>query len=119
MTSWPESTIWWQVYPLGFTGANLTAQPGEPVAVHRLTRLIDWLDYVIELGCSGLQLGPIFASESHGYDTIDHLRIDPRLGDDNDFDSLISECRARGLHVLLDGVFNHVGRGFGRFQEAL
>jgi cyclomaltodextrinase len=103
---WVEYAVWWHVYPLGFTGA-LHDGPG-----HRLTRLIDWLDYAIELGASGLQLGPIFASESHGYDTTDHFRIDPRLGDEADFDALVSAARQRGLRVLLDGVFNHVGRGF-------
>jgi cyclomaltodextrinase len=103
---WVEYAVWWHVYPLGFTGA-LDAGPG-----HRLTRLVDWLDYAIELGASGLQLGPIFASNTHGYDTIDHFRIDPRLGDDADFDALVSAARSRGLRILLDGVFNHVGRGF-------
>jgi cyclomaltodextrinase len=103
---WIEYAVWWHVYPLGFTGA-LNAGPG-----HRLTRLTDWLDYAIELGASGLQLGPIFASETHGYDTTDHLRIDPRLGDDADFDALVAAAHDRGLRLLLDGVFNHVGRGF-------
>ncbi|WP_436055986.1 alpha-amylase family glycosyl hydrolase [Pseudarthrobacter oxydans] len=56
----------------------------------------------------------VFASETHGYDTTDYFRIDPRLGDDADFDELIAQCHARGLKVLLDGVFNHVGRSFGR-----
>ena len=107
MSSWVDHAIWWHVYPLGFTGA-LHAGPG-----HRLGKLVDWLEYAVELGASGLQLGPIFASESHGYDTVDHFRIDPRLGDDADFDKLVAACRERGLRVLLDGVFNHVGAGFG------
>jgi glycosidase len=106
MDSWADHAIWWHVYPLGFTGA-LHEGPG-----HRLRKLIDWLDYAVELGVSGLLLGPIFASETHGYDTVDHFRIDPRLGDDADFDALVAAARDRGLHLLLDGVFNHVGRGF-------
>ena len=52
----------------------------------------------------------MFASTTHGYDTVDHLRIDPRLGDDEDLDALVAEAHGRGLKVLLDGVFNHVGR---------
>ena len=56
MASWAERTIWWHVYPLGFTGAEKTAlAPGEPVR-HRLRRLDGWLDYAVELGCSGLLL---------------------------------------------------------------
>ncbi|WP_433442578.1 alpha-amylase family protein [Nonomuraea sp. CA-141351] len=114
MPSWADHAIWWHVYPLGFTGAPATAAgPPAPDGVrHRLRHLESWLDYVAELGCSGLQLGPIFAAESHGYDTIDHFRIDPRLGDDHDFDSLVAKARDRGLRIILDGVFNHVGRSF-------
>ncbi len=61
----------------------------------------------------------MFASRTHGYDTTDHYRIDPRLGDDADFDDLIEQAHSRGLRVLLDGVFNHVGVDFARYQEAL
>jgi cyclomaltodextrinase / maltogenic alpha-amylase / neopullulanase len=73
----------------------------------------------LELGASGLALGPVFASETHGYDTVDHRRIDPRLGDDADLDALIAACHGRGLRVLLDGVFNHVGRGHPAFRAVL
>ncbi|MEV4347859.1 alpha-amylase family protein [Actinoplanes sp. NPDC049596] len=97
MREWVDHAIWWHVYPLGFG---------------RLDKLRGWLDYAVELGVNGLQLGPVFTSESHGYDTLDHFEIDPRLGSSADFDALVADCRARGLRVLLDGVFNHVGRGF-------
>jgi cyclomaltodextrinase / maltogenic alpha-amylase / neopullulanase len=118
VASWADHVIWWQVYPLGFTGAEKTAlDPGEPVR-HRLPRLEAWLDYAIELGCSGLLLGPVFAAESHGYDTVDHFRIDHRLGDQADFDRLVAEAGRRGLRIALDGVFNHVGRSFPKFQAA-
>lgn len=101
-----DHAIWWQVYPLGATGAPIR---GGADAAARLPRLEAWLDYAVELGCSGLLLGPIFASTSHGYDTVDHFRIDPRLGTDEDFDRLVAAARKRGLAVMLDGVFNHVG----------
>ena len=78
-----------------------------------------WLDYAVNLGASGIALGPVFASQTHGYDTTDHYRIDPRLGDEGDFASLAQAAHARGLRVLLDGVFNHVGRGFPAFQRVL
>ena len=116
-TSWTEHAIWWQVYPLGFVGAFPGAQSPEP-GEHRLRRLAAWFDHAIELGASGIALGPIFASRTHGYDTTDHYRIDPRLGDDADFDHLIAEARTRGLRVLLDGVFNHVGVDFARYRDA-
>ncbi|SEH01255.1 Glycosidase [Nonomuraea solani] len=108
--SWSDQAIWWQVYPLGFTGAPPVGDGG-PVR-HGLRHLRSWLDHVAELGCTGLQLGPIFASETHGYDTVDHFAIDRRLGDDADFDALVGEAGERGLRIVLDGVFNHVGRSF-------
>ena len=69
---------------------------------HRLPRLSSWLDYVIELGANGLLLAPVFASASHGYDTLDHYRIDPRLGDDADFDALVVDVSCPG-HPDLPG----------------
>lgn len=116
--SWTDHAIWWQVYPLGFVGAEREALPPGSPPVHRLARLEHWLDYLLELGCSGLALGPVFASGSHGYDTTDFFRVDPRLGDDADFDRLLEACRGRGIRVLLDGVFNHVGRDFEVFRRA-
>jgi cyclomaltodextrinase len=119
MASWADNVIWWHVYPLGFTGAERQALAvGEPVR-HRFWQLENWLDYAVELGCSGLLLGPIFAAETHGYDTVDHFQIDPRLGDQQDFDHLIAAASQRGLRIVLDGVFNHVGRSFPAFQAAL
>jgi glycosidase len=113
MIDWVQHAIWWQVYPLGFVGAHPAEPPPTP-AEHRLLRLIHWLDHAVGLGASGLALGPIFASQTHGYDTVDHFLIDPRLGDQSDFDRLIAEAHRRGLRVLLDGVFNHVGTEFPR-----
>lgn len=115
---WIAHAIWWQVYPLGFVGAYPTSSEPPQPDEHRLRRLVDWFDHAIELGASGIALGPIFASRTHGYDTTDHYRIDPRLGDEADFDHLVAEAHRRGLRVLLDGVFNHVGVDFARYREA-
>jgi glycosidase len=107
------------VYPLGFTGAEkATPMAGGPVR-HRLGQLENWLGYAVDLGCSGLLLGPVFTAETHGYDTVDHFEIDPRLGDQGDFDRLMAVAGRRGLRIVLDGVFNHVGRSFPAFQAAL
>jgi cyclomaltodextrinase / maltogenic alpha-amylase / neopullulanase len=116
---WADHAILWHVYPLGFTGAERAALAAEMPVRHRLPHLVSWLDYAVELGCSGLLLGPIFAAETHGYDTVDHFHIDPRLGDEEDFDKLVAAAANRGLRLILDGVFNHVGRGFPAFQAAL
>ncbi|AWB83115.1 alpha-amylase family protein [Corynebacterium liangguodongii] len=104
-----QDTIWWHVYPLGATGAPVRDRAGDDSG-HRLRHLGPWLDYLVELGCDGLLLGPIFESVGHGYDTLDHYRIDSRLGTDEDVEWLIAECDSRGIKVMLDGVFNHVAR---------
>jgi glycosidase len=116
---WTRYAIWWQIYPLGFAGAPVRpVGDAQRALTHRLQRVEHWLDHLVGLGCNGLQLGPVFASETHGYDTVDHFRIDPRLGDDADFDGLMAAAHRRGVRVLLDGVFNHVGRSHPAFQRA-
>lgn len=119
MVGWVEHCIFWHVFPLRFVGAEPERLPADREPEHRLGRLEVWLDYLIELGASGLLLGPIFESGSHGYDTADYFRIDRRLGDEADFDALVVAARERGIRVVLDGVFNHVGRGFEPFQRAI
>ncbi|MEJ5997853.1 alpha-amylase family protein [Corynebacterium sp. H130] len=111
MTHWAEHTVWWHVYPLGFTGAPTRPTPEERALTPRLTHITNNLDYLIELGGNGLALGPIFTSNSHGYDTLDYFEIDPRLGTMADFDELVRACKERGIRIMLDGVFNHVGKG--------
>ncbi|GAA1488732.1 alpha-amylase family glycosyl hydrolase [Brachybacterium sacelli] len=114
---WIRDAICWQVYPLGFCGApghredlegeGYGGAAGENV-VHRLPRLLGWLDHLVGLGANVMILNPVFDSVSHGYDTLDHRRPDPRLGSDQDVDALIAACHERGIRVVLDGVFNHV-----------
>ena len=117
MPPWVEHAIFWHVYPLGFVGAD--HPPGRSAAARppagparRLARLRH-RTRGFRRCCSG----PIFVSATHGYDTIDHFRIDPRLGDDADFDALIAAARKRGLAVVLDGVFNHVSRRHPAFRR--
>ncbi|AFV88940.1 Alpha amylase, catalytic domain-containing protein [Acidipropionibacterium acidipropionici ATCC 4875] len=116
---WAEHLIAWHTYPLGLVGAPMGPQGLDSPVEHRLVRLQGWLDHVRDLGCSGLLLGPVLASRSHGYDTLDHYRVDPRLGDDADLDDLVAAAHERGLKVLMDGVFNHVSWHHRLVQEAL
>lgn len=126
--AWVRHAIVWQVYPLGFCGAPLTRDDlggegyggvqGENV-VHRLGRITAWLDHLVSLGADVLLLNPIFDSVSHGYDTLDHDRIDPRLGSQADFDALVEACHARGVRIVLDGVFNHVSNRHPRVRRAI
>jgi cyclomaltodextrinase / maltogenic alpha-amylase / neopullulanase len=118
LANWIEHAILWHIYPLGFVGAERQAAAC-PQVQHRLGQIVGWLDYVVDLGASGLLLAPIFASTTHGYDTVDHFEIDRRLGDSADFDALVEEMRRRGLRLILDDVFNHVGREHPTFQRAI
>ncbi|GAA2019987.1 glycosidase [Nakamurella flavida] len=111
-----QDAILWQVYPLGFCGAPIR-EAATPAP--RLRRLLNWLDHAVELGTSGLLLGPVFASSTHGYDSLDQFAVDPRLGTEQDLADLVEACHDRGLVVVLDGVFNHVGRDHPRFRQAL
>ncbi|HVK44085.1 MAG TPA: alpha-amylase family glycosyl hydrolase [Micropruina sp.] len=113
---WTGHVIWWHCYPLGFVNAEDNAIRD---VRHRLGQLTNWLDYLIDLGCNGMLLNPIFASSTHGYDTLDHYAIDPRLGDDGDFGDLMWKAKERGIRILLDGVFNHLGREHPVIQRAL
>lgn len=109
--AWIDHAIFWHVYPLGFAGVDIR---GEHKEGRGLQALRASLDYLIGLGCNGLLLGPIFASQTHGYDTIDHFRIDPRLGTEEDFDALAAACQEKGIALVLDGVFSHVAADFVR-----
>ena len=113
---WVRDAMWWHVYPLGFVGADIRPSTPETTVHHRLDRIEAWLDHVIDLGLNGLLLGPVFRSATHGYDTLDHFHVDPRLGGDDDLQRLIDHAKSRGVRVLLDGVFNHVGRGHELFR---
>ncbi len=115
---WADHAIWWHVYPLGFTGAPIRDVESREVT-HRLPHLQAWIPYAVELGCSGLLLGPVFDSTTHGYDTTDYFRLDPRLGDDADLDAFLAAAKQAGLRVVFDGVFNHVGREHPAFQRVL
>ena len=107
-----EHAVWWHVYPLGFAGCDTTGRHRATARPDAFERLTNWLDYAVRLGASGIALGPIFESSTHGYDTVDHFRIDSRLGSDESFDRFVAAAGSRGIRVLLDGVFNHVGRDF-------
>lgn len=122
--AWADHAIGWHVYPLGFTGAPIHDRDAAGATVGgdfpaRLDHLTAWLDYVRDVGLNVIQLGPIFQSATHGYDTTDFYRVDDRLGDDAAFDRFITAAHDRGIRVLLDGVFNHVGRDHPAVAGAL
>lgn len=81
--------------------------------------IIEKLDYLVSLGVNVLYLSPIFkAYSNHKYDTGDYAEIDEMFGEKEAFDELLCEAKKRGMHIILDGVFNHTGddsRYFNRY----
>ena len=113
--AWYEEAVFYHIYPLGLTGAPQQNPYGEPV--HRLSALLPWIDHIVSLGCTGLYIGPLFESVGHGYETTDYRKVDSRLGTNEDLRAFVASCHAKGLRVILDGVFNHTGRDFFAFRD--
>ena len=111
---WAYEGIFYQIYPIGFCGAP-TANDGKTVS--RILKLKDWSSYLESLGISSILLNPIFESDNHGYDTRDYKKIDCRLGTNEDFAEVCKDLHAHNVKIVLDGVFNHVGRGFWAFKD--
>ena len=116
MSHWSFDSIFYHIYPLGLTGApgrNDFSQPSTP----RLDQLYGWIGHLKELGVNALYLGPLFESTAHGYDTADYYHVDRRLGSDETLIHLSAALHANGIRLVLDGVFNHVGRDFWAFRD--
>jgi glycosidase len=113
---WAADSIFYHIYPLGLTGAP---QHNDFSANHvpRLEQLYPWLDHIQSLGANALYLGPLFESSAHGYDTVDYFRLDRRLGTQQTLADFSQEVHRRGMRLILDGVFNHVGRDFWAFKD--
>ena len=113
---WWQNATFYHIYPLGLCGAP---QRNDFQTTHRIEVLYPWLDHMQKLGMDSLYLGPVFQSGSHGYDTNDYYQIDSRLGDSDSFARFAGEMHRRGLRLVLDAVFNHVGRDFWALKDVL
>lgn len=115
--SWDfNSSVFYQFYPMGFCGAP---QQNDGVTVPRIRKVMDWIPHLQKLGVGAVYFSPLFDSDSHGYDTRDYRKLDCRLGTNEDFKQVCDALHQAGIKVILDGVFNHVGRGFWAFQDVL
>jgi cyclomaltodextrinase / maltogenic alpha-amylase / neopullulanase len=115
---WSQNAIFYHIYPLGFCGAPERNDFRSP-AVTRLDKVHEWIGHLRDLGVNALYLGPIFESTAHGYDTADYFWVDRRLGTNETLRWLVRELHSNGIRVVLDGVFNHVGRDFWAFRDVL
>lgn len=113
--AWYDEAIFYHIYPLGLCDAPKENSYGEPV--HRLNSLKPWINHIKEIGCNAIYIGPLFESVGHGYETTDYKKLDSRLGDNKDLADFVADCHAKGIRVILDGVFNHTGRDFFAFQD--
>lgn len=114
--NWYDNAIIYHIYPLGFCGAPKFSDDTDEVS-YRLDKILDWIPHLKEMNVDAVYFGPVFESVEHGYDTIDYKKIDRRLGDNNSFRYICDQLHENGIRVILDGVFNHVGRKFPQFVD--
>ena len=111
---WTYESIFYQIYPIGFCDAP---RENDGITVPRIRKIIDWSEYLGHLGIDAVLLNPVFESDRHGYDTRDFRKLDCRLGTNDDLRDVCDALHKQGVKIVLDGVFNHVGRGFWAFKD--
>lgn len=113
---WAYESVFYQIYPLGFCGAPFE---NDGVQTHKIKKVEEWIPHMKKLGINAIYFSPVFESDTHGYNTKDYKKIDVRIGTNQDFKEVCQRLHENGIRVVLDGVFNHVGRGFYQFQDVL
>ncbi|WP_122645633.1 glycoside hydrolase family 13 protein [Enterococcus mediterraneensis] len=129
---WVKETVWYQIFPERFANGDPNNDPEGTLPWASkdpdrqdffggdLQGVIDHLDHLVDLGINGIYFCPIFKAHSnHKYDTIDYLEIDPAFGDKELFKQLVEECHKRGIKVMLDAVFNHLGDTSMQWQDVI
>ena len=129
---WVKETTWYQIFPERFANGDPSNDPMHTLAWGSqnptatdffggdLQGVIDHLDYLVDLGVNGIYFCPIFkATSNHKYDTIDYYEIDPAFGDKKLFKELVDKAHQRGIRIMLDAVFNHVGNHSPQWQDVL
>ena len=128
---WVKDTIWYQIFPDRFANGNpninpINVEPWGSKPTHYnytggdLQGIIDHLDYLEDLGVTGIYLCPITkGNTNHRYDTIDYMEIDPYLGDKQTLKNLVEELHSRGMKIMLDAVFNHIGYYSNIWQDVI
>lgn len=114
--NWFENAVFYHIYPIGYFGCPRINDRSAETS-HVILKLIDDIPHIKSLGCNAVYFGPVFESVAHGYDTVDYTKIDRRLGTNEDFAKVCGALHENGIRVVLDGVFNHVGRDFGAFMD--
>ena len=113
---WYDESVIYQIYPLGFCGAPVK---NDGIPESRILKVLDYIPHLKSINVNAVYFCPVFESSLHGYDTADYGKIDCRLGSNEDFKTVCDALHAEGIKVILDGVFNHVGRDFFAFRDVL
>ncbi|WP_413702434.1 alpha amylase N-terminal ig-like domain-containing protein [Psychromonas sp. KJ10-10] len=130
--SWVKNTIWYQIFPERFANGNPDISPENTLPWGSqdpksksffggdIQGIIDHLDYIQDIGITGIYLTPITEGESnHKYDTTDYFKVDPAFGDEKTIKVLIEEAHKRSIKVMFDAVFNHIGSSSKQWQDVL
>ncbi|MBC1501777.1 alpha-glycosidase [Listeria weihenstephanensis] len=129
---WVKETIWYQIFPERFDNGDASISPVNVLPWGSkdpgrddffggdIAGIINHLDYLADLGINGIYLTPVFeASTNHKYDTLNYFEIDPHFGDKETFRKLVKEAHKRGIKIMLDAVFNHIGDKSPEWQDVL
>lgn len=117
MSHWIEKSNIYHIYPLGFCGCEKFRSEAGNLEKGRILKVIDWIPHLKNMNMNAIYFGPIFESFEHGYDTTDYYTVDKRLGTNEEFGKVCEELHKNGIRVILDGVFNHVGRDHFAFKD--
>lgn len=129
--NWVQDSIFYQIFPDRFANGQDKNNPKSMLAWNAkptivgfhggdIKGIIDHMYYLLDLGINAIYLNPIFLSPSnHRYNAVDYFQIDPKLGSKLEFFTLLDVAHRNEMKVILDGVFNHCGRGFFAFNDVL
>lgn len=112
--AWYDSAVFYHIYPLGLCGCS---KENTGIAEAHFDQLKQWAKHACDMGFTAIYIGPLFESVGHGYETTDYKKVDIRLGTNEDFRDFVDYCHGMGVKVVVDGVFNHVGRRFFAFED--
>lgn len=111
---WYENQIIYQIYTINQCKGVFVNDFVQQDNIYEIEKAIP---HLVDMGINSVYFAPIFLSMTHGYDTIDYYKIDNRIGTNDEFRELVNKLHANGIKVILDGVFNHVGREFFAFKD--
>ncbi len=112
--AWYDSAVFYHIHPLSLCGCEHESRDAEG---SHFDKLAEWAGHAKKMGCNAIYIGPVFQAETQGYGITDYYKIDSRLGTNEEFRQWVALCHDMGMRIIVDAVFNHVGRSFFAFQH--